>query len=395
MSETHAHKAWLIGALVATLAASPLMAQDQDQKAAEDRLTQIDKEIKDRETKEAALRKAAEDAASEAEMTKSSLIDLARQLQAHESTASALEDRIDELEQLELQKSANLDTRRQDLVELLATLERLGNRPAALALMQPTKALDTVRTANLLSTLVPQIEARAAELRVELDDLKEIRSNLERDRRALDVTLNDMHSAEAAMKALRSRQLSQSKKATQDADNHAAAIKKLADEAKSLNELIEKIVASNMNRNSPENIAKMKVALNMTAARGKLILPARGKTIERFGTKQTVGTSKGLRIETRGNAQVVSPYDGEVIFADEFRDYGLILIIAHGNEYHSLVAGLEEVYPSVGDWLLAGEPIGVMAPNRINGAGNSIKPRLYLEIRRKNTPINPSPWFKQ
>jgi len=371
------------------------MAQDQEKQAAEDRLTEIDTEIKDRELKEAALRKAAEDALSEAAMTKSSLIDLARQLQSHESDATILEERIDTLEQEELQKSANLDTRRQDLVELLATLERLGNRPAALALMQPTKALDTVRTANLLSTLVPQIEARAAELRLELDDLKEIRSDLERDRAALDATLNDMHSAEAAMKALRNRQLSQAKKATQDANQHAIAIKKLADEAKSLNELIEKIVARNINRNSPENIEKLKAALNIAAARGQLTLPARGKVVEQFGTQQMVGTSKGLRIETRGGAQVVSPYDGEVIFADEFRDYGLILIIAHGSEYHSLVAGLDEAYPNVGEWLLAGEPIGVMAPDRISEAGNSIKPRLYLEIRRKNTPINPSPWFKQ
>lgn len=395
MSVRFLHKASLIGALAAILAASPAAAQDQDQQAAETRLSEIDKEIKDRAAKEAALRKAAEDAAREAEMTKASLIDLAQQLQSHESNATALEERIDALEQEEVEKAANLDTRRQDLVELLATLERLGNRPAALALMQPTKALDTVRTANLLSTLVPQVEARAAELRLELDDLKEIRSDLVRDRKALDVTLNDMHSAEAAMKALRDRQISQSKKATQDADQHAKAIKKLADEAKSLNELIEKIIARNMSRNRPENIAKLKATLNMAAARGTLTLPARGKITERFGTKQTVGTSKGLRIETRGDAQVVSPYDGEVIFADEFRDYGLILIIAHGSEYHSLVAGLEEIYPSVGDWLLEGEPIGLMAPDRINGAGNSIKPRLYLEIRRKNVPINPSPWFKQ
>jgi murein hydrolase activator len=74
------------------------------------------------------------------------------------------------------------------------------------------------------------------------------------------------------------------------------------------------------------------------------------------------------------------------VFAGPFRGYGQILIIAHGDGYHSLLAGLDRVDSLVGQWLLAGEPVGTMADS-------ADQPRLYLELRHNNQPINPAPWL--
>ena len=74
------------------------------------------------------------------------------------------------------------------------------------------------------------------------------------------------------------------------------------------------------------------------------------------------------------------------MFAGPFRGYGQILIIAHGDGYHSLLAGLDRVDSSVGQWLVAGEPVGTMAEGED-------KPRLYLELRHDDQPINPLPWL--
>ena len=82
---------------------------------------------------------------------------------------------------------------------------------------------------------------------------------------------------------------------------------------------------------------------------------------------------------------MVAPYDGEVEFAGPFRGYGQILIIAHGDGYHSLLAGLDRVDSRVGQRLVAGEPVGTMAAVD--------KPHLYLELRHNNQPINPAPWL--
>jgi septal ring factor EnvC (AmiA/AmiB activator) len=96
-------------------------------------------------------------------------------------------------------------------------------------------------------------------------------------------------------------------------------------------------------------------------------------------------SSKGITIETRSGAQVVAPFDGRIEFAGPFRGYGQILIIEHADGYHSLLAGLGRIDGTVGQSLVAGEPVGAM--------GSSDRPSLYLELRRHGQPINPLPWL--
>ena len=56
------------------------------------------------------------------------------------------------------------------------------------------------------------------------------------------------------------------------------------------------------------------------------------------------------------------PLTAAVVFAGPFRGYGRILIIEHSDGYHSLLAGLgRDRRPVVGQWVLAGEPVGAMA----------------------------------
>jgi len=122
-------------------------------------------------------------------------------------------------------------------------------------------------------------------------------------------------------------------------------------------------------------------------ARGALIYPVSGRLMRRFGENDELGVaSKGLTLETRDGAQVIAPYDGRVLFAGPFKGYGQILIIEHGDGYHSLLAGLDRVEGTVGQWLVAREPVGTMARGEQ-------KPRLYLELRHDGQPINPLPWM--
>ncbi len=126
------------------------------------------------------------------------------------------------------------------------------------------------------------------------------------------------------------------------------------------------------------------------AGPGTLVLPARGSVVRRYNDdipEAGGGRSRGLSIQTRDNAQVVAPYDGRVVYAQPFRGYGLILIIEHRGKYHSLLSGLERIDAVEGQWVLAGEPVGVL------GAPSSGKPELYLELRRDGQPIDPLPWL--
>jgi murein hydrolase activator len=121
--------------------------------------------------------------------------------------------------------------------------------------------------------------------------------------------------------------------------------------------------------------------------KGTLPLPVGGKIISRYGKTGNPQQRNGIVIETRNQAAVISPYDGQIAFAGQFRHYGLLLIIDHGEGYHTLLAGLGSIDGDVGQLLLAGEPVGRMK-NGENG-----KPTLYMELRVKGSPVNPIPWF--
>jgi septal ring factor EnvC (AmiA/AmiB activator) len=122
-------------------------------------------------------------------------------------------------------------------------------------------------------------------------------------------------------------------------------------------------------------------------AQGDMPFPARGRVVVRFGqTDQTQSLSKGISIETRPDAQVIAPYNGQIVFAGPFRGYGLLLIIEHGEGYHTLLAGMARIDGTVGQHLTIGEPVGVM------GQGEG-KPLLYVELRHNGQPVNPLPWL--
>ena len=119
---------------------------------------------------------------------------------------------------------------------------------------------------------------------------------------------------------------------------------------------------------------------------GKYAVPVAGEIVKRFGESDGFQDSKGLTIRTRSAAQVVAPFEGQIMFAGPFKGYGQILIIDHGGGYHSLLAGIEQIEATVGQRVVAGEPVGVMK-------SGDARPSLYLELRRQGQPINPLPWL--
>jgi len=126
----------------------------------------------------------------------------------------------------------------------------------------------------------------------------------------------------------------------------------------------------------------------VSTARGTFAMPARGELVSRFDETTDLGLStKGIVIETRSAAQIIAPYDGRIAFAGRFREYGLLLIIDHGEGYHTLLAGMGRIDVLVDQRVLAGEPVGVM-----ESVANSA-PRLYVELRSDGHPINPLPWL--
>ena len=115
-----------------------------------------------------------------------------------------------------------------------------------------------------------------------------------------------------------------------------------------------------------------------------------GKVVSDFGALSGNGVpSQGLHIRVEGVSDVISLRPGKVVFSGIFRTYGQLLIIEHGGGYHSLLSGFGRIYGQVGDFVRAGEPVGLME----DAAGKGSV--LYVEVRRKGKPINPTGWLDQ
>ena len=80
---------------------------------------------------------------------------------------------------------------------------------------------------------------------------------------------------------------------------------------------------------------------------------------------------------------------------EPFRSYGQLLIINAGGGYHVLLAGMERINVSIGQFVLAGEPVGKMrAKSKKAGKRKQVDaPILYIEFRYKGRPIDPDPWW--
>ena len=129
---------------------------------------------------------------------------------------------------------------------------------------------------------------------------------------------------------------------------------------------------------------------------GPAAVAGAGRRVLTFGEKTQYGSqSKGVVLETRHGGQVVSPSDGWIVYAGEFRSYGQLLIINAGGGYHILLAGLSQIDVQLGQFVLAGEPVGVMsaAAKSSPAKAQDNAPILYIEFRKDQRPIDPDPWW--
>jgi len=127
--------------------------------------------------------------------------------------------------------------------------------------------------------------------------------------------------------------------------------------------------------------------------KGTLIPPVDAEPAQRFGkTKQehsmTYVRHTGLTYRVDKGTEVRAVADGLVVHAQRFEGYGELVIVDHGDDYHSLYAHLADSIVEEGDEMNRGERLGS------TGATGSLDgPKLYFELRSDGEPVDPDPWF--
>ena len=329
------------------------------------------------------------------------LIRAARTAQENEARLNRLEDQLPELKTKSKIHAAALQKRRRQMTGTLIALERLSRNPAQALLLSDATPVNIVRNAILLRSAIPALKARAAALKNDLLEIQSIRTELDDRRHEINVASRMLTFERNRLNALMGHRTVERRRMLRQTVAADARLTVLNQKAQTLRDLFSNFAKEQHAKNAETTgipvIPRQKAAATQAAqdagldirnpGRGTMTLPARGRVIEQYGQDTKIGSSaKGASFRTRNHAQVVAPFDGRVVFAGPFKGYGQILIIQHGAAYHTLLAGMRRVDASLGQRLLAGEPIGVMG-TRKEGT------RLYVEVRRKGQPVNPLPWF--
>jgi len=126
--------------------------------------------------------------------------------------------------------------------------------------------------------------------------------------------------------------------------------------------------------------------------KGNLSWPAKGRLLKKFGASKKGGNLKwqGVLIDAETGTSVEAISTGKIVFADWFRNMGLLVIIDHGDGYMSLYGHNQNLLKNTGDWVLAGEKIAT-----VGDSGGQNDTALYFEIRKGAEPLNPSQWCKR
>ena len=347
------------------------------------------------------------------------LIDIAGQVRSVETRIGDAEVRLRPLDSREQQIRGSLDSRRSEIVEVLATLQRAGRRMPPALLVRPEDALQSLRTAMLLGSVVPELRGRAEKLAGDLTELVSVRKAIatERDQLAIDRDkLRDDQTRLAALVDERQRAQSSIERDIDAEGARAIALSRQVDDLQGLIGRMEqdsksaaKAAAIASLRGAPATIngkpnlgglkdpARTTPAIAFASAKGLFAMPVNGVKIREFGGSDGAGgVEKGISLSSRTGAQVTTPCDGWVVYAGPFRSYGQLLILNAGGGYHVLIAGMERISVNIGQFVLTGEPVATMGTKSQVAsilAANASQPVLYVEFRKDGTPIDPGPWW--
>lgn len=379
-----------LAALLLALGPAGLQADDESNAARE--LSEVEQAIAEAREERAALGSEAAAVASELDALRQRLVAAEMAMRAQESALAEIALTLDTLGDELQERRAAFDVKRDEFGAVLAALQRIARQPAEMLLAMPTSPTDTNRTAMLLASLTPELDRRAREIAGEIAALVALEDEIAAQQTAQAAALQALAAerARSAAASIRKRELltGLQRQDAQLADEQA----RLAAQAGSLRELLEALARQASDGISPAigntAVVEALAASSFSAQQGRLALPVEGTIASQFGDILPSGAdSEGIMIVTPPGSRVVTPYDGQVVYSGPFRDYGHLLIIDHGEGYHTVLAGLARTDVVPGQWLLAGEPVGVMSSDDGGGA------RLYVELRRRGAPINPLPWM--
>ncbi|MCX2724273.1 murein hydrolase activator EnvC family protein [Roseibium salinum] len=314
----------------------------------------------------------------------------------------------------------SLLARRDILAEVLAALQRIGKRPPPALAVRPSDALSAVRSAILLNAVMPELKVETEALAADLEELARLKTVIAAEKNRLRGDAMRLAEEKSRLELLLSAKRQEHQKSVKVLEEEKQRSAQLAEQAGSLQELISTLEAEiesareaaeksrqaalDAKRNASRRFdpfsdpGRLAPVIPFQEAKGQLPLPVAGTLLKDFGEEDDFGgVTEGQSIATRPGSNVASPADGWVVYSGPFRSFGQLLILNTGDGYHVLLAGMDRIDVELGQFVLTGEPVGVMGATQWASASTfglgSTQPILYVEFRKDGSAIDPTPWW--
>jgi len=129
--------------------------------------------------------------------------------------------------------------------------------------------------------------------------------------------------------------------------------------------------------------------------KGKLPWPVQGSVALQYGTQvdplfNLPVFRSGIHIKAGAGTPVRAVHDGKVVFADDFKGYGQLVIVNHGGGYHSLYGNLAKIFLKNGAIIKDNQPVGEVGESGTLGTTG-----LYFEVRYRGKPLDPQQWLRR
>ena len=362
----------------------PVAAEDDKDKQQE--LESVNKQIQDVKSDLDEARTESEKLQEELKQTEIAAGREALRIKGLEEQISKKNSRLGELGTVINKQEKALDLERTELARQIRAAYMAGRSDYLKLLLNQE---DPARVGRVLAYYDYYNRARTRSIhsiQEKLDLIAELRGNIESETAALEQLKQRQLARQSELEQHRESRSEILQKLVIDIDRKGDQLKSLQEQKQKLTALLEELDKQGRLQDTPGFYQDL---TPFETLKGKLDWPVNGTLLNRYGSRRKGESLKwqGVRISGRPGDEVQAVHGGKVIFADWFRNLGLLVILDHGNGYMSLYGYNQSLLKKPGDWVLAGETIAY-----VGDSGGQSVPGVYFEIRHNGKPVNPALW---
>jgi septal ring factor EnvC (AmiA/AmiB activator) len=355
-----------------------------------DEYNKIQKEIKTQKQKLEEVKRRESSVLSDIENTNRQIRTTEGELKKNKSKLMGTEVKIAKVEREISRNRGNIEQLREWIKRKLRAIQKYGHNSDTVMLFMGTDDISQLMRRSKNLQFIALYEHKVLEsYKDALEDLTEKEKQLVALKKEVIRDTEKVRAEEASLEEKKQRKEMLLASVKKEKSSSAKMLRELENASKKILEIIRESERAEKDKDTTFT------GKNFAGLKGKLPWPVEGKVAIPYGSQKdpqfnTPIFRSGAYIQANEGTYAKAVHSGKVVFSEWFKGYGQLVIMNHGNGYHTLYGSLSEIFARVGDIIKEKQPVG-----RIGNSGLISTPGLYFEVRYKGKPLDPLQWLQR